>query len=116
MKNNFDKKFKILQRCILILTIIAVGTVFVVGRDFFYPVLLGVMLSYLLYPLAKFFEPKIGHSGVSILLSIFVSVIVTVGFIFFFYSQFSIFLDEFPHFQEQAVSNLAAVQNYISEK
>jgi len=116
MKDESEKKFKILQRCVIILTVIAVGAVFIIARDFFYPLFLGIMLSYLIYPVAKFLEPKIGHSGAAILLSILMSVVVTIGFMFFFYQQFSVFLDDFPLFQEQAINNLTAVQNYISEK
>src|SRR5690606_42082490 len=81
-----------------------------------YPQFLGIMLSYLIYPVAKFLEPKIGHSGAAILLSILMSVVVTIGFMFFLYQQFSVFLDDFLLFQEQAINNLTAVQNYISEK
>ncbi|HLW19600.1 MAG TPA: AI-2E family transporter [Cyclobacteriaceae bacterium] len=116
MKTESEKNFKLLVRCVLILTVMAVLAIFIVARSFFYPILLGVMLSYLIYPLAKFFEPKIGHSGVSILFSILISLGATLGFIFLFYQQFSIFLDDFPLFQEQAFDNLTAVQNYISEK
>lgn len=114
MENSFEHSFKILLRAVLILTILAVAAVLIVARAFFYPVFLAVLLSYLLYPLAHFFEKRIKHCGIATLLSIFCGIAVFVGSFLFLSQQLSFFLDEIPEFQKQALSNLTDLQSYIS--
>src|SRR5690606_20587523 len=116
--NIMNKKtpidFKLLLRAVLILAIVAGGAAVFFLRDFFYPILLAVLLSYLIYPLAKFFEKYLKHKGVATLLSVLISVIVALGAFIFLSSQFSVFADEFPDFKEQAIKNLYYFQDYIS--
>ena len=116
MDNVDNSRLKILQRSVLALAIITGGAVVVVARDFIYPVCLGVLLSYLVYPLAKFFEKKIKHRGAATLISVLIAVIVFIGFFFLLYQQASIFIDDFPQFQDQAITNITDIQNYISQR
>src|SRR5690606_26238663 len=94
----------------------ASGAVLLIARDFIYPIFLAILNSYLIFPLVKFFERKFRLSGVAIFASIIIAVIVSIGIFFILYQQFSVFIDDFPQFQDQALINLTEVQNFISEK
>lgn len=107
---------KIISYSVLVLAVIACGAVLVIGRDFIYPICLAIINSYLIFPLVKFFEKKVRYSGVAIFASIIIAVIVSIGISFFLYQQFSVFINDFPQFQDQALMNLTEAQNYISEK
>lgn len=87
MNNSVEPSIKILLRAVLVLAIIAVAAIFIIGRDFFYPVFLAVLFSYLLYPLAKFLQRWVKHGGVAILLSILIALVVFCGAFFSFISK-----------------------------
>lgn len=114
MNNNFDESFKILLRAVLILTLVTTAAVMVFARNVFYPVFLAILLSYLLYPVVKFLEKIVKHSGVATLISVLLGMIVFIGIFFLLYQQLSVFVDDLPGFQEQAFVNLNDLQGYIS--
>lgn len=116
MNKNLSRPSKVLQRCVLILVIIASGTVVIIARDFIYPVCVAILLSYLIYPMVRFFEKHLNHSAIATLLSVLIAVIAAVGFLFFLSLQFTIFLDDFPKLKGQAINNLASFQETIVEK
>src|SRR5690606_19520340 len=87
MDNLSNSRLKVLQRSVLAVAIIAGGAAVVVARDFIYPIGLGVLLSYLVYPLAKFLEKQIKHRGAATLISVLTAVIIFIGFFFLLYQQ-----------------------------
>lgn len=115
MNKTFDPSFKILLRAVLILTIITCAAVFIFARDFFYPIFLAVLLSYLLYPVAKFFEKIVRHEGMAIVISILVLLAVFVATFFLLYQQATVFFEDLPEFEEQALLNLKSIQDYITQ-
>lgn len=115
MNQTYHPPSKILLRAVLILTLIASAVVFIFSREFFYPIFLAVLLSYLLYPVAKFFEKLIRHEGISIVISIFVLLAVLVATFFLLYQQATTFFEDLPEFEEQALMNLTGLQDYISQ-
>lgn len=105
-----------MQRSVLVITLILFGALVVIGRSFIYPICFAILFSYLIYPLAKFLEKILKHRGAAILLSVLLAIAVFVGFFLFMYRQFSTFLSDFPDFKEQAINNLAYIQNNFSVK
>ena len=115
MNKTFDPSFKILLRAALVLTMIACAAVFIFAREFFYPIFLAVLLSYLLYPVAKFFQKFLRHEGLSIVISILLLLAVFVAIFFLLYQQATVFLADLPEFEEQALLNLKSIQDYITQ-
>ncbi|MGI8893033.1 MAG: AI-2E family transporter, partial [Bacteroidia bacterium] len=85
-------------------------------REFLYPIMFGILVSFLLYPIANRFE----RWGVPRILSIFISIIVGIGvvygLIYFISQQIMVFLDDMPRLKEQAINNIGVLQQSISEK
>ena len=115
MNQSTPSNLTVLQRSALIIAIIACGTVVIAARDFVYPVCIAVLLSYLLFPLSQLLERFLKHRGAAILLSILIGIIISFGFFFILSQQFTKFASDFPDFIDQAISNLTAFQNYISD-
>ena len=115
MNKTFDTSFRVLLRAVLVLAVLACAAVFILAREFFYPIFLAVLLSYLLYPAAKFFKKIVRHEGVSIVISILVLLAVFVAIFFLLYQQANIFFEDLPQFEEQALLNLIRIQDYISQ-
>lgn len=84
------------------------------SRDFLVPLLLGILLSYLLYPIAKFLEthkfPRVLANLISIILAIFILVIAGN----FFSNQLSVFIQDLPEIREQATKNLENIREELS--
>lgn len=115
MNKTFDPSFKILLRAVLVLTLIACAAVFIFGREFFYPVFLAVLLSYLLYPVAKFFQKFLRHEGISIAISILLLLAIFVATFFLLYQQTTIFFENLSEFEEQALQNIRGIQDYVTQ-
>jgi len=115
MNQTFDPSFKILLRAVLVLTIIATATVFIFAREFFFPIFLAVLLSYLLYPVVKFLQKFIRHEGISIVISILLLLAIFVATFFLLYQQATVFFENLPEFEEQALLNIKGLQDYITQ-
>jgi len=86
------------------------------ARDFLYPVVLGLLLGYLLYPVTCFFEkygiPRIPASILSII--IFLGVVGAI--VFFIYKQAGNLLNDFPLFKQRALGNIDKLEQIIEEE
>ena len=75
-------------------------------RNYLYPLTLGGLFAYLLYPMANFFEqkhvPRIFANILSILIGI--STVSAIGF--FLYKQLGLFLKDLPELQNTAIHNI----------
>ncbi|MFC4871939.1 AI-2E family transporter [Negadavirga shengliensis] len=84
------------------------------SRQFVVPLFLGVLLSYLLYPIVKFLEdhrfPRILANFIAIIIAAFV-VIMLVNFLS---KQFSVFIKDLPEIKEQAAENLQNMRENVS--
>lgn len=84
------------------------------SRDFLVPLLLGILLSYLLFPIVKFLEdhkfPRIPANIIALITAIFVIVLA----VNFFSNQFTVFAKDFPQIREQADKNLQNMREQIS--
>src|SRR4030042_4025947 len=89
----------------------------VLAKDFLYPITFGIVLSYLLYPMANYLEKNGLPRILSILLSIILATIVLTGIAVFVINRIGAFSDELPSFREKASQNIRlleeALKNFI---
>jgi predicted PurR-regulated permease PerM len=86
------------------------------AKEFLYPIVLGVLFGYLVYPIANFFEkkglPRIPSSLIGIAFFVFV-----VGFtIISIYKQAGNLLDNFPVYKQRALTNIDGMESYIENE
>ncbi|MCK5703589.1 MAG: AI-2E family transporter, partial [Cyclobacteriaceae bacterium] len=97
---------RITNLVILMLFFLLLYTFLIEFKNFLYPIFLGILFAYLLYPVAKFFErfsiPRIP----GILLSVFLGIFIVYGTIFFIYTQLKFLLKDLPALETQAVENI----------
>jgi predicted PurR-regulated permease PerM len=106
------------QSIILKITIVLLFiTLFLFGlihsRNFVYPILMAMLISYLLYPLATFLEKHKFPRILANLLSIIFGIILIGGGIYFMYTQISIFVQDLPALRKQAVENISQLERFI---
>ena len=91
--------------------------ILIVAKQILYPIVLAILFSYLLFPLANFLETKARFPRA---LSILVSILIFLGVIFgignLFFAQIKVFVADFPVLKEQAISNLENLQAFIEKR
>ncbi len=109
MSKNNKLPFSIITRLvILMLFFLLLYTFLVEFKNFLYPIFLGILFAYLLYPVAKFFERRSIPRIPGILLSVFLGIFIVYGTIFFIYTQLKFLLKDIPTLETQAVKNIDA--------
>ncbi len=108
-----NQKFIGMRLSYLLLAVILLLYGLIMARDFLYPLALGVLLSYLLYPIVNFLEKK----GVPRILSIMVPLLVAIAFFTFLFvfitKRLTLFMDELPYFKEKTVEHIAGILQYL---
>ncbi len=90
--------------------------ILVIARSLLYPLALAVLLSYLVYPLARFLEKARVPRIMTNLICIFVTLTVIISAIFLLYKQLSVFLEDMPALREQAVANIQNIGHFVEAK
>lgn len=86
---------------------ILVVFVLVVGRRFLYPLALGSLLAFLLFPLADFLERRLGIARIlSNIISILFALAVLYGIFYLFYKQLLGLFSDLPALKASALSNI----------
>ncbi len=85
----------------------------IAAREFLYPIAFGVLLAYLLFPVANFLEMKGLPRILSIIISILFALIVIAGGGLFIYDQFTTLFSDFPELKRQAISNIDTYQHSL---
>jgi predicted PurR-regulated permease PerM len=113
-----DKKASLLQKWAYALIIVVLSYLILVeAKKILVPVVLGLLLSYLLFPMVSFFEEKLKMPrSLSILLALLIGVALLGGLTNLFILQVKVFIRDFPVFKEQAISNLQSWQLFIEKK
>lgn len=110
MTKNNKLPFSIITRLvILMLFFLLLYTFLYEFKNFLYPIFLGVLFAFLLYPVAKFFERKSIPRIPGILLSVFLGIFIVYGTIFFIYTQLRFLLKDIPNLEVQAVKNIDTI-------
>ena len=86
------------------------------ARGFLYPIVLGVLFGYLLYPITSFLEkhniPRIPASLISIILFL----LLISGILIIIYKQSGSFVNDFPRFRAKALQNIDNLENVLEKK
>ncbi len=93
--------------------IIAFIVVASVGRNFLYPLLIGVLFSYLLFPISNQLEKKKVPRPLAIIISILFGISVIGGILFFLYNRLSFFLADIQTLKANAMVSLEIIQNNV---
>lgn len=101
---------------ILMLFFLLLYTFLVEFKNFLYPIFLGILFAYLLYPVAKFFERSSIPRIPGILMSVVVGIVLVYGTIFFIYTQSRFLLRDMPTLEKQAVKNIDTIFNQLESQ
>ncbi len=93
--------------------IIAFIVVASVGRNFLYPLVIGVLFSYLLFPISNLLEKKRIPRPLAIIISILFGISVIGGILFFLYNRVTFFLADLQSIKENASISLEIIQNKV---
>lgn len=118
MQQLIDNKKSFLARLtsLLIFGVLFVY-VLVVAKQILYPIVLAMLFSYFIYPLVNFFKLKLKFPGALAILTsflLFAVVLFTVGNLVV--AQIKSFTADMPALKEQANSNVAAFQYFITDR
>lgn len=110
-----DKRYRLVKRLtVFILFFIVAIYGLIKAQGFLAPLFLATLFSYLLFPIAGFLEKHGLPRILANLISIFAGLGVVGGIVFFFTQQFSVFAEDFPQMQDQAMENLRKLEQWIS--
>ena len=98
-----------------LLAIILVFYVLITAKMFLYPLALGILFGYLLYPLANFLEKRRFPRILAILISIILLLTMITFTGLFVYRKLGVFVGDFPSFRVKAISRIDALEKTISE-
>lgn len=100
----------------MLLSVILFFYAIIEAREFLYPIVLGVLFGYLLYPVAEFFEKK----GLPRILANFFSILLFLVVAFFIillaYRQALGVFDNFPLYKQMALSNIDRLEKFAEEQ
>ncbi len=115
MKQYVNKYPLTIRISFLLLALILFFYAVIAAKDFLYPIVLGVLFGYLLYPAARLFE-KIGIPRIlSNLLSILLFLLFVGAGLFFIYKQVGGFIDDFPVYKIKALANIDRLESTIEK-
>ncbi len=108
MNLSFQKLF------FAIATIFALFAILVLAKPILIPLSIALLISFILFPLAKKFESwKIGKT-LAAFLSIFTVILIILGVIYFFSTQIISVSKQFTHFQDKIINAFADVTVYVN--
>jgi len=108
MKLSFQKLF------FVIATVFALFSILVLAKSIFIPLSVALLMSFILFPLAKKFESWGMNKILTAFLSIFGVLLIIGGVIFFFSTQIIELSKEFSHFQDKIINVFADVTVYVN--
>ncbi|MBN1184676.1 MAG: AI-2E family transporter [Bacteroidales bacterium] len=113
MKTEYPRS---LRFALILFTIILIIFAIIQAKDFLFPITLGILIAYLLYPLTNFLEKKSIPRIIAILISIILTFLILTVIFIFFYKRFVVMLHDMPALKANAVANIEALQTYIEHK
>lgn len=100
----------------VLLSIILFVFAIIQAREFLYPIVLGLLFGYLLYPIACFFEKKGMPRILANILSILIFLIVVASALIFLYKQAGSFIDDFPFYKQKALRNIDRLESELENQ
>ncbi len=86
------------------------------AREFLYPIVLGVLFGYLLYPVAEFLEKKGIPRILANILSILLFLVIAFFIILMAYRQALGVFDNFPLYKQMALSNIDRLEKFAEQQ
>lgn len=108
MKLSFQKLF------FVIATVFALFAILVLAKSILIPLSVALLMSFILFPLAKKLESWGMNKMLAAFLSIFGVFLIIGGVIFFFSTQIIELSKEFSHFQDKIINAFADVTVYVN--
>ncbi len=103
------------RRSIELLGIVLLGYLIVIGREIIMPVLMAFFISIMLLPVYNFFKRRKIPNALSIFLSILLIAIAVAGVVWFFSSQVSSLIADFPEIKKNVWKHLNSISRWINE-
>ena len=103
------------RRSIELLGIVLLGYLIVIGREIIMPVLMAFFISIMLLPVYNFFKRRKIPNALAIFLSILLIAIAVAGVVWFFSSQVSSLIADFPEIKKNVWKHLNSISRWINE-
>ncbi|MEO8793923.1 MAG: AI-2E family transporter [Daejeonella sp.] len=104
------------KRSIELLGLFLAGALIVIGSNIIMPILLAFFISIMLLPVYRFFKRKNFPESLSILIPILFLLLIVAGLVWFFSSQISILVHDFPQIKSNISSHLTSLSSWINSK
>ncbi len=102
------------KRSIELLGLVLIGALLVIGNDIIMPVIMAFFISIVILPVYRFLIKRRCPEALSIVIPILLLVIILAGIIWFFSSQVSILVADFPQIKNNVNLHLQALSNWVS--
>ncbi len=100
----------------LLLAVILAIYGLIMARAFLYPLALGILLAYMLYPVVNYLEKKGMPRIFSILLPLLAGTAIVVFMALLLLKRINLFMDELPYFRDKTVEHIESIQQYIERE
>lgn len=101
---------------LVLIAVVIIGYLAKIGQTILAPLFFSLLMAFLFTPFAEFFEKKLRFKrGLSTLMSLFALMTLMLSVTYFFYTQLSAFVDDFPKLQQQIVKSAEDLQIWISK-
>jgi predicted PurR-regulated permease PerM len=104
------------RRSLELMGVYFLGTIIIVGKDVINPLVMAFFLSIMLLPLYRWFKRRKLPEGLSIFLSLLLLIIVVALVIWFFSSQISSLVADFPQIKANVQAHLASLSTWLDAK
>lgn len=103
------------KRSLELLGLFLIGALIVLGHDIIMPILLAFFLSIVLLPVYRFFKQRKFPDTLAIFLPILGLIVIIAGIIWFFSSQVSSLVADFPQIKANVSKHLASLSTWIND-
>jgi predicted PurR-regulated permease PerM len=104
------------RRAIELMGVYFLGVIILAGKDIITPLLMAFFLAIMLLPVYRFFRRKKFPETLAIVLSILLLIIILAGVIYFFSSQISRLVADFPQIKENVKAHLNSLSAWIDSR
>ena len=104
------------RRAIELMGLYFLGMIIIVGSDVITPIVMAFFLAIMLLPVYRFFRRKKFPESISIVLALLLLIIIVGLLIWFFSSQISRLISDFPQIKHNVQVHLNSLSGWISEK
>ena len=101
------------RRALEIMGLYFLGTLIYIGKDVITPIVMAFFLSLMLLPIHRFFVRKKVPETLSIVISLLALIVVVGLLIWFFSSQISRLVSDFPQIQQNVQAHITAIGQWI---